>query len=258
MMSIIGSLIFAFTISTQPLQEVKMLEKNSSEQIIYLVRHGQSEGNVVDPKTGYHRISGMNSEYSLTEKGKQQASSLGEMLAKKIPEKTQVVICSSTTLRAEQTAQQMFERLETQYETSFGGKYDGLVEIGMGTWEGQPKDENYYAMLKKWESLPAREKWSVPRMEGGESYKDVAERALPEIQKIADQHPDSMIFVVSHNNTMNAIALQLNHDPSAFSEAPDSKLPTNVYQNCDVLVLKIPKGKKVAEATATEHYSSGV
>lgn len=77
---------------------------------IYFVRHGESVFNVPNIN-GCKVVSGIGLEVPLTDKGHQQAKLLGEKLVVKLPTNGDYVILSSTAIRAQATADNIFTKL---------------------------------------------------------------------------------------------------------------------------------------------------
>ena len=148
---------------------------------VLLVRHGETDWNQE------RRIQGSGSDRPLTEAGKQQAESTGSRLKQESVQ----AIYSSPLRRARDTAQAIarHHQLEVQIEPS-------LNEIYAGELEG--------ISLKKIGSflseLVARERGyeSIHKQYGGESRIEVQERAWGAIQRLADNHRNGAIVVVSH------------------------------------------------------------
>lgn len=231
--------LLAALLLTTPLEE---LEKIPAQTLV-LVRHGECLFNIPD-REGIVYISGQSNPVPLTEKGVEQARTLASRLIKKIDHPS--VICSSTALRAHQTALCLFEQLG-----SLGNSYDGLCELGHGKWEGLPKDHLYKAELQKWERLSAKEKWLTPKVEGGESFAQVNQRALETLQEIVDQHRGQTLFVVTHFMTLNALTLHWSGAVEHLSAELGSAMPQQVFENGDLLVVEIPE--KVSDAKILMH-----
>ncbi len=230
----------------QQLDNLEKLEGSTKETLrIYFIRHGESEFNVTD-SLGVKYTSGKGKEIQLTDRGLEQARLLGKELSHKV--RTDAVICSSTAMRAKQTAEEImaqFKEKDIPYRN--GGDYEGLSETSMGIWEGKPKDEAFKSELSKWEALSAQDKFTTPKVSSGESFIDVAHRALDELQSIIDANKGKTLFIVSHNFTLNALAIYWTNPP--LQETPGSLLPLTRFNNCDMLMVEIPIGEKVESAT---------
>jgi len=244
------TLLFAFLLSSYPLQDAPLEPHH-----MYLVRHGESTGRVPD-ENGIILTSGKSLSMPLTELGKRQAAILGAQLAQKLPAGTEIVICSSTALRAQETADQLFQELSNHFKCEQGGSYEGLCELGQGKWEGLPKDKEYDQELKKWKSLSPAEQFITPKVDTAETMSEVLARALPALQEIADRYQGKTIFVVSHYTTMNTLYLQWTGMASDLSTDRDSSLTFLPLENCDLLMVKILDHRIMNDAHLKMHICS--
>lgn len=221
-----------------PIQDAAPLPPSSEIQHIILVRHGESRFNVPD-ENGVLYIPGQNNAVPLTEKGEEQARQLALHLIKKLPSNEPIVLCSSTAKRAHDTAVTLFKKLHPPFNCQLGDSYEGLCELSQGPWEGLPQDETYYRELSKWEQLSAAQKLLTPRLEGGESFQELIDRALPELQRIVDQHRGKTIILVTHYVAMNALTLHWSGARHSLSDIPGSRLPQIRFNNCDMLLIEL-------------------
>ena len=155
---------------------------------VILVRHGETEWNRL------RLVLGGNSDTPLNEKGKRQAESLALRLKS---EKIQA-ICSSPLHRSLDTAQAIarHHRMEVGIEPD-------LRELNLGELEGIPIADvggSFDELL-----IISRQGEELPRAPGGESLRDVQQRAWSAIQRLVSQYPDGVIVVVSHYFTILAI-----------------------------------------------------
>jgi probable phosphoglycerate mutase len=230
------------------LQDLEHLELSTPEtQYIYLIRHGESLLNIPDVN-GIIYIQGKGESVPLTDKGKEQAATFARQVAKKIQGNQEIAICSSTAMRAQETAKRILEELKQNHNVKLGKSYEGIIEIDQGKWEGLPKDALFHQEMLKWEALSAQEKLLTPRVSTGESYKEVIDRAIPALQEILDEHHGKEIFVVTHHGVMNALAIQYSDEILHLSKEPESKLLQISIKNCDMIVLKIPQNGKAQDA----------
>lgn len=149
----------------------------------YLIRHGESTANVyfeVDGKKVRY-VSGQSTEIPLTDLGRQQITTLAEKLSRCFPKHAKLVLVSSTAQRTQQTARILFEELSKTHPNVILASevYDGLNERHLGAWEGLLKDENYMKAEAPRKKLSGAEKFISPEVSDGESYNQVASRALP-------------------------------------------------------------------------------
>lgn len=147
---------------------------------IYLVRHGEAEGNVEEFFQGQI-------DTSLTEKGRKQL----EFLADRFKNIKIDKIYSSPLKRAYNTAIAI-----NKYHNLKIIKDDKLKEIDAGLFEEIPwKDlpEKYPQALEKWENTMYD--FIAPN---GEKMTDVYERMKTEVSKIAEENPNKTICICSH------------------------------------------------------------
>ena len=148
---------------------------------VMLVRHGETEWNRL------RQIQGGNSDIPLNERGKQQA----ERLASRLKSEPIQAIYSSPLQRSLDTAQAIarYHQLEVCLEPD-------LREFDLGELEGiriEDLNKGYREVL-----FVNSQGEILPRVPGGESLKEVQQRAWNAIQRLVSQHPDGLIVVVSH------------------------------------------------------------
>jgi broad specificity phosphatase PhoE len=212
-------------------------------QRMYLVRHGESTANVyfeIDGKKVRY-VCGHSPNIPLTEIGKTQILELARKLAERFPKETRLIITSSTALRTQQTAKILFEELSKTHSNVLlaGEIYQGLNERHLGEWEGLLKDENYTKAESAWKAMSAADKFFFPEVEGGESYNEVACRALSALAEIYNRYSGNTIIAVTSFNTINATAIQMNNLSSSLSTIPGSSLPKLELGNGDLVLLEI-------------------
>ncbi len=147
---------------------------------IWLIRHGQTDWNLA------RRFQGQ-SDIALNQTGIRQAYSCADKLAKVNFE----AVYASDLLRAHKTAEIISapHKLEIKADPR-------LREICMGVWEGQFFDDvhaKYGDSLMEGPRDP-----SQPRVEGGESFLQVAQRMSAAADDIANLHPQGKVLLVSH------------------------------------------------------------
>ncbi|MFO7554888.1 MAG: histidine phosphatase family protein [Desulfobacterales bacterium] len=150
---------------------------------IYLVRHGETEWNKI------RRFQGRNN-MPLNQEGRKQVRAL----ALALKNKPLVAIYTSPLIRALETA-----RLINVFHPStpiFEEK--GFIEMDLGEFDGmkvQDWAEKYPDIRKAWNENPASVK-----MPGGESLKEVQDRAKKTLERIIRIHSsDDTILISSHN-----------------------------------------------------------
>lgn len=214
-------------------------------QKMYLIRHGESTANVyfeIDGKKVRY-VSGQSTRIPLTEIGKEQILRLAEKFAERFPKEARLIITSSTALRTQNTAKILFEELsKTHFNVILTEEiYPGLSERHLGEWEGKLKDENYVKAKSAWEAMSAADKFFSAEVEGGESYTEVANRALLALAEIYKRYSESTIIAVTSFNTINATAIQMNNLDSSLSTIPGTHLPKLDLSNGDLVLLETPQ-----------------
>ena len=148
---------------------------------IYIVRHGQTEWNLLGKTQGHG-----NSD--LTPKGIEQA----ELLADSMTKYPIDYIYSSDLGRAYQTAEIIGYKLSIEVE-----KTEALREMNFGTWEGRIiKDiiEEDPELYKMWRNEPHLAK--IPQ---GETLSQIKERTDAFIKEINEKYDGKHIVLVTHS-----------------------------------------------------------
>ena len=148
---------------------------------IYIVRHGQTEWNLLGKTQGHG-----NSD--LTPKGIEQA----ELLADSMTKYPIDYIYSSDLGRAYQTAEIIGNKLSIEVE-----KTEALREMNFGTWEGRIiKDiiEEDPELYKMWRNKPHLAK--IPQ---GETLSQIKERTDAFIKEINEKYDGKHIVLVTHS-----------------------------------------------------------
>lgn len=241
--------------TVESLQKLKQLPLSEpSLQRLYLVRHGESTANVYFEVNGkkVRYVSGQSLNIPLTEVGREQIQQLAKKLAERFPKDMRLVITSSTALRTQQTAKILFDELSKTHPHIIltTEVYAGLSERSLGKWEGELRDEKYTQATLAWKALPAAKKFFLPEVEGGESYRDVVERALPALEEIYDRYSGSTIIAVTSYHAINATAIQMNNLIPSLSTVPESNLPNLDLDNGDLVLLEIPSCFKNIEVVS--------
>jgi broad specificity phosphatase PhoE len=144
---------------------------------IYLIRHGQTEGNKLN------RIVGM-ADIDLNDEGREQAKKLGNYICENRTEYPISQVYTSQLIRARHTGEIIAEINSLPVTTEAG-----LCEVNFGEWEGKDmrelKEEDYVTLLK-----------------GGcfgiETFEDVSHRMITNIRKVAEENRGKHIAIVSH------------------------------------------------------------
>jgi probable phosphomutase (TIGR03848 family) len=153
---------------------------------ILLIRHG--ENSMVGK-----RLAGRLPEVHLNEKGRQQAQQLAQALAK-APIKA---IYSSPLERAVETAEPLAQLLELPVQIA-----PGIIELAYGDWEG--KTLKQLSRLKLWKVV--QDQPSEMRFPKGESFVEVQNRAVAEIERINAAHEEKdMVACFSHGDIIRLL-----------------------------------------------------
>lgn len=154
---------------------------------VILVRHGQTTWNLELKYQGHTDI-------ALTDLGLAQAEQAAERLTQ---EKVAAIYASDLT-RAYRTA----EIIATRHNLPVVAMSE-LREIKFGEWEGLTYDaisEHWPNRMKKLFTHP--DEVEIP---GGETFRELKERAEKAIAALVARHPDETIIVVSHGGTIRTI-----------------------------------------------------
>jgi len=171
---------------------------------LILVRHGETEWNREGRCQGF-------SDVELNDNGRKQIMELAKSLRN---EKISAVY-SSDLKRAADTAKAIAEyhnlpvRIEPGLREMYQGDLEGLTFVEIR--------ERYADLLREW-----RENTESVRLPGGESLKEVQERAWRVIEKIKNKHPKETVVTVSHNLTI--ITLLCKFADVGLKEFPKFKL----------------------------------
>ncbi len=160
---------------------------------VLLARHGETQWNV----EGRHQ--GQTFDIPLSEVGRAQAAALGRRL-----EGLRIArAVASPLLRARQTA-----------EIALGGRAPmltldpRLVEISHGDWEGRLAAEiqaEQPDLRRAWRETP-----HLVTLPGGESFRDVEERAWPAFEEaLRGAGPEDCVLIVTHDGVNRALLARI-------------------------------------------------
>ncbi|GEA15309.1 MAG: hypothetical protein PWR22_49 [Moorella sp. (in: firmicutes)] len=154
---------------------------------VYLVRHGETEWNNAGRYQGH-------SDVALSPRGRQQA----ELLRERFRHVSLDGVYSSDLSRARETAATIAAPHGLEVNT-----VTGLREINFGAWEGLTYQEIVAGFPCEWEAWrrdPANK--IVP---GGESFRQVMERAWRAFNGIVRQEKGRNILLVAHGGSLRAL-----------------------------------------------------
>lgn len=153
---------------------------------IYLIRHGQTTGDVENRYGGSY-------DDGLSEEGQIQVNSLADKL---ISSKIQILFCSPL-IRAQQTAKSLSTKLNCNIKT-----FETLKERNQnGVLTGMKRDE---AKLK-YPRLAEEVKDYRNQIQGAESYEEFAKRIKAAFLEIADSSGYSTVGIVTHGGPIRVI-----------------------------------------------------
>ncbi len=152
---------------------------------VFLVRHAAHEliGRVL-----CGRMPGVR----LGAEGRRQAERIAERLAREAV----AALYTSPLERARETAAPIAERLGLQPQTS-----EAITDVDYGEWSGM-----------SFEALDSDPRWatwnaakSTHRPPGGETVLDVQRRAIGQVERLVEAHPDGGAVLVSHCDVIKAV-----------------------------------------------------
>jgi probable phosphoglycerate mutase len=104
-----------------------------------------------------------------------------------------------------------------------------LREIDLGEWQGLTSDE-----VQAWDAerlqMVRADSWNNPRP-GGESFAQVAERALSAIQEFIDHHQGQHILAVSHGGTIRSVLQRLGMDAGGTHPVGNTSLTVLLHSH---------------------------
>ena len=205
---------------------------------IYIVRHGQTEWNLLGKTQGHG-----NSD--LTPKGIEQA----ELLADSMTKYPIDYIYSSDLGRAYQTAEIIGNKLNIEVE-----KTEALREMNFGTWEGRIiKDiiEEDPELYKMWRNEPHLAK--IPQ---GETLSQIKERTDAFIKEINEKYDGKHIVLVTHSLCARIMLLSfLDSDVKNIYRINQANTALNIIQLRDYgpVVMKMNDTTHIINDTKLEN-----
>jgi broad specificity phosphatase PhoE len=156
----------------------------ADQSTLYLVRHGATDANLRRP----YVLQGRGIDLPLNPTGAQQAERVAELLA----QNSVSAVYSSPMRRALETARAIAARCRVDVVVR-----DELIECNVGRWEGLSWDgirEQFPEECENFQRDPSRSPYL-----GGETYSDVARRAVPVLEQLLERHRGEEFAVVAHN-----------------------------------------------------------
>ena len=179
---------------------------------VLLIRHGQSEGNAAG-RFGGHTAT------PLSARGRKQAEATAEAL---VTEKI-TAIYSSDLSRAVETAMPLARLTNLDVEQA-----SAFRERGVGVMEGLTFEEAAAAHPEQYAALIRRDFDHV--LLGGESYRQMLERAVRQLDSAIEQHKGGSICIFSHTGTICILALHL----MGALDAPELRPVWIATANCGI------------------------
>ena len=179
---------------------------------VLLIRHGQSKGNA-ERRFGGHTAT------PLSARGRRQA----ELTARVLKSESLTAIYSSDLARAMETARPLanLTGLTVKGTSAFRERSVGVMEGLTFEDAAQQHPEQYAALLR-------REFEHV--LTGGESYRQLLDRARQKLDEIIFEHHGGKIVVFSHTGTICILALHL----MGALDAPELKPVWISSGNCGI------------------------
>lgn len=184
-----------------------MQETQKWPNAIWVVRHGESAGNVArdEAEAAGHdviNIGARDVDVPLSPLGERQSLALGHWFGKMTPEELPTVVLASPYLRARRTAELTLEAAgvdadditfvadERLREKEFG-IFDRLTKTGV--MQKYPQESEHYRQVGKFYFRPP----------GGESWCDVILRLRSVIDTITREYRRERVLIVAHQVTVN-------------------------------------------------------
>lgn len=157
----------------------------------YIVRHGQSEGNVVGDIFGGDPV--------LTEKGLEQAETLSKLLSETSIDQ----IFSSNLIRAKQTAEiiALEKNLQAQEDERIRERFFGNLEGQTAAYSS----ENHQGEIDNFREISLADQLNWTIIEGMESLNEILDRVLPFFNDLENSYQNQTILLVTHANVMLAL-----------------------------------------------------
>jgi 2,3-bisphosphoglycerate-dependent phosphoglycerate mutase len=187
---------------------------------VLLVRHGQSRGNA-EQRFGGHTAT------PLSELGHRQAGATAHALAAE----GVTAVYSSDLLRAVQTAEPLARATGLEVRQTAA-----LRERSVGLMEGLTFEEAAASHPEEYAALLRRDFEHV--LAGGESYRQLLDRAAAELDRAIERHRGGTVALFSHTGTICILALHL----MGALDAPALKPVWLSSNNCGVTRFSIEHG----------------
>jgi len=179
---------------------------------VLLIRHGQSEGNA-ERRFGGHTAT------PLSPRGRKQAQATAQALK----DDQLTAIYSSDLARAVETARPLARLTGLPIDTT-----EAFRERSVGVMEGLTFEDAAQQHPEEYAALLRRDFEHV--LNGGESYRQLLDRARNKLDEVIEQHKGGRIAVFSHTGTICIMALHL----MGALDAPELKPVWISSANCGI------------------------
>ena len=202
---------------------------------VFLIRHGQSKGNA-ERRFGGHTAT------PLSARGHRQA----ELTARTLKSESLTAIYSSDLARTIETARPLsnLTRLPINGTSAFRERSVGVMEGLTFEAAAQQHPEQYAALLRRdFEHV----------LTGGESYRQLLDRARQKLDEIIEQNHGGKIAVFSHTGTICILALHL----MGALDSPELKPVWISSANCGITRFELREDGfvRVLNVNDTSHLS---
>jgi broad specificity phosphatase PhoE len=184
---------------------------------VLLIRHGQSQGNA-EGRFGGHTST------PLSKRGRLQAEATAHALASE----TFSAIYSSDLRRAVETAEPLARLTGLPVNTS-----EAFRERSVGVMEGLTFEEAAEQHPEQYAALLRRDFDHV--LVGGESYRQMLERAARHLDQAIEQHRGGRILIFSHTGTICILTLHL----MGALDAPELRPVWITTANCGITRIEL-------------------
>lgn len=183
---------------------------------IYLIRHGEVEFNRKNCYIG-------STDLELNDIGKEQARRVANHLSRSGIS----IIYASDLRRAAETGRIISTHIGVALVLC-----SAFRELDYGEWEGVPEAEvpiRYPGVFAEWRADAER-----VRIPGGETLRELKERAFPAFDSVAEKHQGESIAIVAHKSTNRTIlASILRADLRRYREIGQANACINVIERRD-------------------------
>lgn len=159
--------------------------------VLTLIRHGETSANTGGVWHG-------STDTPLSDRGHEQARRVGQYLVD--ASVSYHHIYSSPLQRARFTAEAIGARLELEINQD-----PGLTEFDLGSWEGKTYLE-LHQDYRLWDHMKEDPDFAP---HGGESPKQVVDRYVGTLRRIAQAHPGERVIVVGHGGALSMALAEL-------------------------------------------------